>query len=247
MQVLVNDRLVKRQAKIGAIALVVTFGLLLLGMMLSWQVEAWARNMEAEGRTWVPIAVTYGIVIVAMALYYFGNTRLRRYGPQHRHDARLSQILKGLDNRYALYAFLGRGLPDYILLGPSGVHVITARSQNGEITCRDNRWTVKSGPGRRLFTALYGNPIGNPGWDASQNVKKVQAFLDQRLPADVERPPVQGVIVFTGENVRLRSERCSFTATTARGLRKMVQGLKGRLNAADLAQVRAAFDAELGR
>ena len=245
MQVLVNDRLVKRQARIGAIALAVTFVMLLLGMMLSWQVEGWAQNLTAEGRGWVPIAATYAIVIVAMALYYFGNTRLRRYGPQHRQDARLTQILKGLDKRYALYAFLGRGLPDYILVGPSGVYVIAARPQNGEITCRDERWSAKGGAGRRLFTALYGNPIGSPSWDASQGVKKVQALLDQRLPADAERPPVQGVIVFTGENVRLRTERCAFPATTARGLRKMVERLKGRLSAAGLAQVRAAFDAEL--
>jgi hypothetical protein len=247
VQILINDRLVKRQAKIGAIALVVTFLMLLLGMMLSWQAEGWARNLEEEGRTWVPIAVTYAIVIVAMALYYFGNTRMRRYGPQHRQDARLHQILKGLDNRYTLYAFLGRGLPDYILVGPSGVHTITARSQNGEITCRDERWTVKGGAGRRLFTALYGNPVGSPSYDASQSAKKVQAFLDQRLTDGTERPQVQGVIVFTGDNVRLRSERCAVTATTARGLRKMVERLKGRLNAADLAQVRAAFDGELRR
>ena len=245
MQFVVNDRIVKRQARIGAAALIVTFFMLLGGMLLSWQLDARAQSLAEEWPAWVPITITYLIVLLALGLYYFGNSRMRRYGPQHRQDARLRQILKGLDDRHALYAFLGRGLPDYVLVGPSGVHVLTARPQGGEITCRDDRWRVKAGPGRRLFGALYGNPIGSPSWDTSKGVQRLQAFLDQRLPEGVERPPVTGLVVFTGENARLRTERCTFTATTARELRKVITRLKGRLNSAQLAQVRATLDAEL--
>ena len=247
MQLVVNDRLVKRQARVGGALLVVTFFMLLGGMLLSWQMESWAQTLTAEGRGWVPIALTYLIVIAALGLYYFGNTRMRRYGPQHRQDARLRQILKGLDDRYTLYGFLGAGLPDYILVGPSGVHVLTARPQGGEITCREDRWTSKGGAGRRLFTALYGNPIGSPSADTAQGVQRVQAFLDQNLPAGAERPAVSGLVVFTGENVRLRSERCTFTATTARELRKVVTRVKGRLNSSELARLRAAFEAVVQR
>lgn len=247
MQLLVNDRRVKRQARLGGALLVVTFFMLLGGMLLSWQLDAWTQTLTAEGRGWLPIGLTYLIVIAALALYYFGNTRMRRYGPQHRQDARLRQLLKGLDDRYTLYGFLGGGLPDYILVGPSGVHVLTARPQGGEISCREDRWVSKGGVGRRLFTALYGNPIGSPSLDTAQGVRRVQAFLDQRLPPGAERPAINGLIVFTGDNVRLRTERCAFTATTARELRKVVTRLKGRLSSSQLAQVRAAFEAALQR
>jgi hypothetical protein len=245
VQVRVNDRLVKGQARIGAIALGITFLMLLAGMFLSWQIEPWAATLAEEGRGWVPIAITYAIVIAAMAVYYFGNTRLRRYGPKHRQDGRLFQILKGLDDRHVLYAFPGRNLPDYVLVGPSGVHVLTARPQGGEVTCREDRWSVKGGAGRRLFSALYGNPIGSPSWDTAQGVQKVQAFLSQRLPACTEPPPVDGIVVLTGEAVRLRAERCSFTATTARELRRVITRMKGRLSGPELAQVRVAFESEL--
>jgi hypothetical protein len=247
VHVVVNDRLVKRQARIGGGLLVVTFLMLLAGMLLSWQMESWAQSMTAEGMGWLPIAITYLIVIAALGLYYFGNTRMRRFGPQHRQDARLRQILKGLDDRYTLYGFLGGGLPDYILAGPSGVYVLTARPQGGEITCREDRWISKGGAGRRIFTALYGNPIGSPSQDTAQGVQRVQAFLDRSLPAGAERPQVSGLIVFTGENVRLRSERCTFTATTGRELRKVVTRQKVRSNNALLAQVKGVFESALQR
>lgn len=247
MQLLVNDRLVKRQARIGGGLLIVTFFMLLGGMLLSWQMETWAQTLTADGRGWLPIALTYLIVILALGLYYFGNTRMRRYGPQHRQDARLGQILKGLDKQYTLYAFLGGGLPDYILVGPSGVHVLTARPQSGEITCREDRWVSKGGAGRRIFTALYGNPVGSPSAETAQGVQRVQAFLDQRLPPEAERPAVNGLVVFTGENVRLRSERCTFSATTGRELRKVVTRIKRRLNQSQLGEIRAAFESTLQR
>jgi hypothetical protein len=225
----------------------VTFALLLGGLLLSTNLERWAEYLEPEQRTWLPIMLTYGIVLVGMALYYFGSNRMRRFGPQHRQDARLRQILKGLDDRHVLYAFLGGGLPDYILVGPGGLFVLTARPQGGELTCRGDRWSAPGGFGRKLFTSLYGNPIGNPSFDTTQGVQRVRAFLDQRLPAGLERPEVTGLIVFTGEAVRLRTERCSVPATTARELRKVVGRARGKLNNTVLAQLRAAFESQLYR
>jgi hypothetical protein len=247
VQVQVNQRAVNRQAKIGAIALIITFVLLLIGLLISAQLENWARTLEPDQRGWLPIAVSYAIVFVGLAFYYVGNSRMRRYGPKHRQDARLGQLLKGLDDRYVLYAFLGAKLPDYVLVGPGGVHVLVAKPQGGEIACRDDRWTVKAGAGRKFFTALYGNPVGSPSFDAAQGVKRVEEFLAAQLPGDAERPPVGSLIVFTGDNVKLRTERCSFTATTSRELRKVVGRMKAQLNQATQAQVRQAFESRLGR
>jgi hypothetical protein len=244
---MVNQRAVIRQAKIGAIALMVTFVLLLIGLIISSQLENWARSLDPDQRQWLPIAVSYGIVLVGLAFYYVGNTRMRRYGPKHRQDARLAQLLKGLDDRHVLYAFLGGKLPDYLLVGPSGVHVLVARPQGGEITCREDRWSTRGGGVQKLFTTLYGNPVGSPSWDASQGVKRVEEYLAAELPPDAERPPVGSLIVFTGENVRLRTERCAYTATTSRELRRVVGRMKARLSPAGLGQVRQAFETRLGR
>ena len=103
MQAVVNERLVRRESRIGGALLAVTFSLLLIGFFFSMQQERWSEELAA----WAPIAFTYAVVIVGMAFYYLGNARLRRFGPRYRSDGRLREQLKGLDDRYVLYSFLG--------------------------------------------------------------------------------------------------------------------------------------------
>src|SRR5205823_12932442 len=124
-----------------------------------------------------------------------------------------------------------------------GVCVLTVGQQNGEVTCRDDRWSRKSAPAQRFIGALYGNPIGSPSYDTGQGVQRVKALLSQEGWGGTTELPVNGIIVFTADRVRLRVERCSFPATTAKELRRVISKLKGRLNQSQLAQVRAAFEA----
>src|SRR5262249_22335584 len=102
VKVVANERLIRRQSKIGAIFLAATFGLLMVGILLSYRPDLWAESLDP----WVPIALTYAIVVAGFGLSLLGQRRVRRYGPQHRHHLRLGQLLKGLDDRYVLYAYL---------------------------------------------------------------------------------------------------------------------------------------------
>lgn len=258
MQIVQNERLIKRESRIAATLLGITFLILAAGLFLSIEAERWVHGIGPLvfdlGPSFpiidlgpsFPIIVTYVIVIVGMILYYIGNVRLRRYGPKYRQDARLRQLLKGLDDRYTLYTFLDAKLPDYILAGPGGVFVLVTRPHTGEIFCRADRWWRKEAGLQRVFNALYGNPLGNPSWDAAQGVQRLRSFLAQRLSAD-ELPEASGLIVFTGEPVRLRIERCSFPVTSSREARRVVTRQKGRLSAEQLSAVRAALTAPLQR
>jgi hypothetical protein len=239
VQLVSNERLVRRESRIGGALLGVTFVMLAVGLLLSLNQESWVGSLSS----WAPLTVTYAIVIVGMGFYYFGNARIRRYGPRYRQDERLRQLLKGLDDRYVLYTFLSRGLPDYVLLGPSGIFVLTPRFQEGRISCRDDVWSRASSTGRRVLTALYGNPLGRPSHETAQAVQQVQALLQARLAPDTEQPPVSGLIVFTGERVRLDVQRCSVPATTGKELRKIITKLKGKISASQLVRLRSVFDA----
>jgi hypothetical protein len=238
----VNDRLVKQQSRIGGLLLLVTFALLLAGFLFSTQVESWASQAWAREQPWLPIVMTYAIVVVAMGLYYFGNSRMRRYGPQYRQDMKLHQLLKNLDDRHVLYSFLGKGLPDYVLAGPTGVFVLVPKPQTGEFLCRDNRWTRKMSGVARVFATLYGNPLGNPSYDAQEGVKQVRGALEPRLGESLDEVPINGLIVFTGDNVRLRSERCSYPATVGTETRSAIGRGKKRLSNNRLSELRTALD-----
>jgi hypothetical protein len=245
VQLLPNERLLRRESRIGGLFLGITFAVLAAGLLLSFEAERWASLFSGwlPDANWAPIIATYGIVILGMVLYYLGNARIRRYGAQYRQDGRLRQLLRGLDDRYALYTFLGRKLPDYVLIGPSGLFVITPRAQQGEIVCRDDRWSVQTGPLRRIFTVLYGNPIGNPSYDTQLGIHRIGSLLTEKLgEATAELVPPQGLIVFTGERVRLRIERSSFPVTTGREVRRVITRTRNRLSATQLAKVREALE-----
>jgi hypothetical protein len=241
VQAVVNERLVRRESRIGGGLLAVTFGLLLIGFFFSLQQERWAEELS----TWAPVVFTYAVVIVGMGFYYFGNARLRRFGPRYRMDARLRELMKGLDDRYVLYSFLGKQLPDYILVGPTGVFVLTTRSQDGEISCQDDRWSRDSGFARKLFTSLYGNPIGSPSYDTARGVERVRTLLAQEQPDDQPEVPITGLVVFTHPRARLRVQRCSFPATSGKELRKVVSRAKARLTAQQLSKLQTRLQSAI--
>jgi hypothetical protein len=238
VQLIVNDRLVKRESRVGGVLLGITFALLAAGLIVSFRAEALTQQLDQ----WIPIAFTYAVVLVGMGLYSLGNVRLRRYGPQHRQDGRLRQLLKGMDDRYVLYAFIGHKLPDYILVGPSGLYVITPRAQNGEFTCNGDRWSRKSGAAGLLLGAFGGNPLGSPSYDTAKGIQRVRELLSQNLDAGGEEVGVNGLIVFTGSNVRLKTERCTYPATYGKELRKVIGKARGRLAPARILQLRQIFD-----
>ena len=62
-------------------------------------------------------------------------------GPRNRQEEQLGQAIRGLDDRYKLYAFLSSSLPDYILVSPAGVQVLVARTGRGQISCVRDKWS----------------------------------------------------------------------------------------------------------
>jgi hypothetical protein len=90
---------------------------------------------------------------------------------------------------------------------------------------------------------MYGNPIGNPSYDTQLGVHRVGTLLQEKLgEVTAELTPPQGLIVFTGERVRLRIERCSFPVTTGREVRRVVTRNRNRLSAAQLARLREVLE-----
>src|SRR5581483_4903018 len=109
------------------------------------------------------------------------------------------QAIRGLDDRYKLYAYLSSSLPDYILVSPAGVQEIVPRTEGGQITCLKDRWN--SGVSRLMM--FFGPGLGNPSADAARQLQKVRALLAERGMQDV---PTSSLVVFTNSKVQLRVE-----------------------------------------
>lgn len=231
MQLVANQQLVKNRARLGTAFHLGALGVFAVGLVLSLRLEQTAQ---------LPLAA-WAAIAVGMVLYSLGQTQLRRWGPRHRQDEQLGAAIRGLDDRYRLYAFLATSLPDYILVSPAGIHVIVARGEAGQVTCQRDRW--KRSGGTRLFQLLEPG-LGNPTADAQKQVAKIRPLLAAAGLADV---PLSGLIVFTNPKVQLRVEGCSATLTRLKELKDVLRRLAGKgptvaLSSARVREVQAFFD-----
>ncbi len=219
MHVVVNENLVRTRVRIASAAHIAALGVFAVGLVISW------TNPQPD---WKEMAAAYTAIVLGLILYNVGQFFLRRYGPRIRQDATLAKTLKGLDRRFSLLAFPSTKLPDYIMVGPAGVQVIVARTHDGNIICRANRWSREAGGGlKRLSGLLGGSPFGDPSADVSKGVEQVRRRLEQHGLAREQQPPVDGIVVFTSPTAKLRIDGCSYPVTGLKGLRNSVRGGKG--------------------
>ena len=237
MHVVANESLVRTRVRLASAAHMAALAVFAVGLFVSW-------NNPVP--TFEQMIGSYLAIVVGLVLYNVGQVQLRRYGPRFRHDAALAKALKGLDRRHTLLTFASAKLPDYLLIGPTGVHVIVPRLHGGQIACRANRWTRETGGGlRRILRLFGGNPFGDPTRDAVSGVQRVRQRLRERGIED--GVPVDAVVVFTNPNVKLRVEGCSVPVTVAKNLRNVVRPVKGARDKAlsdqDSARVVQALEA----
>ena len=230
MQLVANQQLVRNRVRLGTAFHLSALAVFAIALVLSWQTDF---SRELPIFSWVAI-------FVGMALYSLGQTQLRRWGPRNRQEEQLGQAIRGLDDRYKLYAFLASNLPDYILVSPGGVHVLVLRTDAGQVACVRDRWTKMTGRVGRLF----GSSLGNPSIDAQRRVSQVRTLLIREGLDDV---PIAGLVVFTNPHVGLRVESCSATVTRLKEVKDVLRRAAGKgqhvvLNAARVREVQAVFD-----
>src|SRR5919197_817448 len=183
MQLVANQQLVRNRVRLGLGFHLAALAVFAIGLVISWQMDI-TRD--------IPF-LAWGAIGVGLVLYTVGQTQLRRWGPRHRQDEPLGQAIRGLDERYKLYAFLSSSLPDYILVSPGGVHVLIVRQEAGEISCRRDVWTAKTSRLGRLF----GPGFSNPSVEAARQLQRVRKLLGESSLEDV---PSGAIVVFTKEH-----------------------------------------------
>ena len=235
MQLVANQQLVKNRVRLGIGFHLAALAVFAVGLALSLSTQA---TGELSWQSWVAI-------LIGLALYSLGQTQLRRWGPRNRQEEQLGQAIRGLDDRYKLYAFLSSSLPDYILVSPAGVHVLIVQQEAGQISVVRDVWRTIGGS---RFSALLGRGLGNPSADAKRRLQQVQAILNQAGLGDV---PTSALVVFTNAKVQLRIEGSSVTVTRLRDLKDVLRRMAGKgqsvaLSSARVRAVQAVFDQRMG-
>ena len=130
MQIITNEKVISRNAKIGQFAGLAGLILLIIGAYFSFQ------NPEQVG-------ISFGALLIGFALsqvgIYFGN----RYARKPRPDQALNKAPKGLNRNYTLYHYASP--VSHLLVGPAGIWALFPKFQRGEIVYEKGKWKQKGG------------------------------------------------------------------------------------------------------
>jgi hypothetical protein len=188
MKVITNDKLIKRNGRLGQIATI--GGLLVLagGLFVSF------RYPNYSFFAWFALLVGFALSQIGL---YFGN----RWGRHPRPDELIDQGLKGLNDQFSIYHYTTPAA--HLLVGPSGLWVIMPYYQVGKIVFEKGRWKQKGGGFKQKYMQLLAQEgIGRPDIDAPAEVEAITRFLKKKFPDQIIPEP-RSVLVFTNEKAIL--------------------------------------------
>jgi hypothetical protein len=186
MKIITNEKLVKRNRKIGQITTLVGLGILGAGVYLTFQ-------NDAKYISWSFAALIIGFTLSQVSLY-----TQNRWGRNPRTDDVINQSLKGLDDRYTILHYITP--TSHLLIGPCGIWSIIPYYLKGTITYTGGRWHQKGG---NLYLKIFAQEsIGRPDSEAETAIHSVQEQIRRRMDSDVETPPVQVALVFIDPSIK---------------------------------------------
>ena len=189
MNIITNDKLVKRNKRIAQIASISGLVVLVGGMIISFQ------NQEL-------INYSFGALIIGFILSQIGIYFTSRWGRSPRPDELINQALKGLDSKFEIYHYTTPA--SHFLVGPAGLWVLMPRSQRGVISLYRGRWRHSGGGFMQTYLKLFGQEsLGRPDLEMQNEIDHIQKYLSKKLP-DLPLPEIQAALVFTNDQVDIR-------------------------------------------
>lgn len=189
MRIITNPKKVQRYYKIGMYTSLAALAFLIAAVIMT-------LTMRVDLTTYSFVAMLIGLVLSQIGVY-FAN----RWGKSPRIDQRITQGLKGLDDRYTLYHYV-TAVP-HLLTGPAGVWVLAPHYHSGTITYENNRYRQQ---GVGFFNRVVGQEgLGRPELEAQAYQQDFEKFLHKSLPEE-GMPLIQTAIVFTSPKASVQAQ-----------------------------------------
>lgn len=206
MKIVTNEKLVASRAKLAKRASLIGLLVLVVGFVVSLFSTLFY--------------VSLGCLVVGFLISNVGVYNANLWLKEPRADQVLSKGLKGFSNKFTLFNYTGP-VP-HVVVGPPGIAVFVAKSQEGRVIARGKRWRQPFSF-RRLIGFFGNEPLGNPARDAEAATEAVRKFASKVLP-DVE-VPVYGAVVFSSPRVELELEDVDVPVLTEKQLKDYMRNL----------------------
>lgn len=209
MKIYSNDKLIKRNRRIGNITSLLSILILGVGMVFSFR--------DKDGSY---LAYTFGSLIVGFLLFQVGNFYMTKWGKSPRPDERINAALKGLDDKFTLYHY--HTPISHLLVGPAGVLCLIPYQQSGTIRydADKNRWRQTGG---NFFLKTFGGEgLGNPEREAKFVMEDASRFFT-KSGIDLGSFTPEVILTFTNNNAVLEAEGSPFPAVTGGKIKEYIR------------------------
>ena len=209
MKTISNDKMIKRNGRIGNITSLASIVILGVGMFFSFK--------DTDGTY---LTLTFSCLIVGFLMFQVGNYYMNKFGKPPRPDQTISTALKGLDDKYTLYHYMTP--VSHLLLGPSGIFCLLPYNQPGSISYNETRKRWKQSGGNFFLKTFGGENLGRPDVDANYAVSDIARFLAKKN-VDLGNVTPESIIVFTSSKATVNTEGYPGSAVTAEKLKEFIR------------------------
>lgn len=191
MKIIKNEKLIKRNGRIGNWTSLAALAVLGVGMYISLT--------RTDLFVYALAALLVGFTLTQIGMY-MGS----RYGRSPRPDEKLDAGLKGLPGDYTMYHYIAPA--SHLLVGPSGVWMLMPYHQRGQVNYKKNRWKMSGGGFLQSYMRIFGQEsLGRPDIEIDNEVNALKKYFTKQMD-EAQIPEVKPLIVFTNDEVELNAE-----------------------------------------
>ncbi len=209
MKTVTNEKMVKRNAKIGQYTSLGALVVLGIGLYLTFKMpDRFAFSLAA--------------LLIGFFMSQVGIHFTNRWGRSPRPDEVIDKSMKGLGREYTMYHYVTP--VSHLLVGPSGIWTIIPYFQSGIVTYEKNRWRARGGGFLQSYMRLFGQDnIGRPDLESEAQKTSVIRYLKRLLPEGTEIPTVNAVMLFANPKVELKVYQTLIPALTPKDIKDFLR------------------------
>jgi len=185
MNLIINEKLIKRNKTIGNVLSIGGIAILGVGLVLNFN------------PTTVKTLISFGALIIGFIISQISTYYVSRFGRSPRLDEIVTENLNKLGNEYSLYVY-STPVP-MLLVGPGGLWMPIPSAATGEVYF-DKKW--KQHGGSALMKLSGHESIGKPEVDAADNEKNILKVLSEHFEED-QMPPINSAIVLVHPEAKI--------------------------------------------
>ncbi len=213
MNVLSNEKTIRRNKKIGNYTSLAGVGMMLISAYFVFQVNDLEAVKQNENYTWL----MGGSLFLGFILLQVGTYFMNRFGRHPRPDEALTAALKGMTKDYTLYNYLTP--VSHLLVGPAGVWIIECYYQRGQIGYKNGRWQQKGGGFMLNYMKIFGQEgLGRPDLEIKADLDSLTKSLKKALGEDA--PPVNAALVFTDPRAEVAADEAPYPTMKIKDLKE---------------------------